>query len=256
MKQPVVIVGTGEIGGVCARGFLRLGHPVFPVNRDMSMVELAQSLPEPALVLIAVGEADLHSTLADVPLVWRERIALLQNELLPRDWLQHGFDNPTAISIWFEKKKGMDAKVLLPSPAFGPAAKLLVDALQTLDIAAREVNSAAEMAYELVRKNIYILTLNIAGLECGGNVEELWSDHHQLMQDVAREVMDIQDFLVGKPQDRERLLQGLKEGIDGDLQHGCTGRSAPARLIRNLEFADEAGLAVTKLREIKEKYVY
>ncbi len=33
-----------------------------------------------------------------------------------------GFVQPTVISVWFEKKKGRDVKVLIPSPAYGPAA--------------------------------------------------------------------------------------------------------------------------------------
>ena len=55
MKQPVVLVGVGEMGGVFARGLLRLGHPVYPVTRSVRMDELAQELPEPAMVLIAVA---------------------------------------------------------------------------------------------------------------------------------------------------------------------------------------------------------
>ncbi|MDH5301831.1 MAG: hypothetical protein OEW58_10770 [Gammaproteobacteria bacterium] len=255
MKQPVVLIGVGEVGGVVARGLLRTGYPVFPVTRGMNMNEVALQVPDPALVLVAVGEANLHDTLEQIPGVWRDRIGLLQNELLPRDWHKHAYRNPTAISIWFEKKKGMDAKVLLPSPAFGPQARLLVDALKAVDIPARETATADEMIWELVRKNIYILTINIAGLECGGNVKDLWNQHHELMNAVANEVIDIQEYLTHSTLDRPRLIAGLKEGIDGDLQHTCTGRSAPARLIRNLGFADQAGLAVPKLREIKARYV-
>lgn len=76
MKQPVVIIGLGEIGGVFARGFLRTGHPVYPVNRDSG--DLDQELTYPALVLVAVGEADLAPVMASLPETWRERIVLLQ----------------------------------------------------------------------------------------------------------------------------------------------------------------------------------
>jgi hypothetical protein len=38
---------------------------------------------------------------------------MMQNELLPRDWAIHDFIDPTVISVWFEKKKGMDSKVLI-----------------------------------------------------------------------------------------------------------------------------------------------
>ena len=39
MKNPVVVVGIGEMGSVFARGFLRLGHPAYPVTRVMKMLE-------------------------------------------------------------------------------------------------------------------------------------------------------------------------------------------------------------------------
>ncbi len=253
MKEGIVIVGMGEMAGVFARGFLRTGHPVYPVTRDMSMAAVAAEVPAPALVLIAVGEADLHPVLEQVPPAWRDRLGLLQNELLPRDWQAHGMENPSAISVWFEKKKGMDAKVLIASPAYGPRAQLLVDALNALDIAARSVASAEELEHELVRKNVYILTTNIAGLECGGTVKDLWQDHRALAETVAAEVMDIQAWLVGHDLDRARLMEGFVEGCEGDWEHKCMGRSAPARLKRNLGFADEAGLAVPKLRELAAK---
>lgn len=105
MKQPVVLVGVGEMGGVFARGLLRLGHPVFPVIRSMHMDELAEELPDPEMVLIAVAENELQPVLRQVPESWRTRLALLQNELLPDDW--RGIPGPTVISVWFEKKKGM-----------------------------------------------------------------------------------------------------------------------------------------------------
>jgi hypothetical protein len=38
--------------------------------------------------------------------------------------------------------------------------------------------------------------------------------------------------------------------FDGDPEHKCMGRSAPARLARAIRQADEAGLDVPRLREI------
>ncbi len=252
MKSPVVIIGLGEMGGVFARGLLRLGHPVYPVTREMDPATEAWTLPAPELVLVAVAEKDLHPTLARLPDTWRDRVALLQNELLPRDWQTHGLDHPTVISVWFEKKPGQEFRVLIPSPVYGPKAGLLVAALAKLDIPAHELDSPAALEYELVRKNVYILTTNIAGLVTGGTVEELWQQHRELATRVAHEVMDIQATLVTGPLDRERLLAGLVEGIEGDPQHQCMGRSAPARLERALRQADEAGITVPELRRIAE----
>ena len=254
MKKPVILVGVGEMGGVFARGILRSGYPVIPVTRQMNMQEVANETPDPQLVLVSVAENDLHPTLAALPAQWHRHLGLLQNELLPRDWQQYFYQNPTVISVWFEKKKGQDAKVLISSPAFGPEAQLLVDALATLDIPARVVSNEAALLFELVRKNVYILTTNIAGLVTGGNVEQLWNEHQTLAREVANEVIDIQEYLTQSKFDREQLIVGLVEGIEGDLQHMCMGRSAPGRLARALQYADEAGLAVNRLRDIQAKH--
>lgn len=255
MKEPIVVIGIGELGAVFARGLLRLGHPVYPINRDMKMAAEAEALPAPLMVLVAVAEADLSATLSALPDPWRDRIALLQNELLPRDWEQAGVEKPTVISVWFEKKKGQDSKVLIPSPIFGPHAKLLSDALEGLGIATRVVATAEEMLFELVRKNLYILTTNIAGLVVGGTVAELWHDQEALARKVALEVIDIQEQLTGKHFDNQALITAMLEAFNGDPQHGCMGRSAPARLRRALEEADSAGLAVPTLREIAKAHL-
>ncbi|WP_126456308.1 hypothetical protein [Sulfuriflexus mobilis] len=253
MKDPVVIVGMGEMAGVFARGFLRLGHPVYPITRDTSLTTMAGELPTPAMVLVAVAENDLHPVLEQLPSLWQERIVLLQNELLPRDWRAHDLADPTVISVWFEKKKGQDYKVLIPSPVFGPHAPLIADALHAIDIPCNVIDRTEELEYELVRKNVYILTTNIAGLEVGGNVSELWNNHPQLARDVANDVMDIQATLVNHSLDRDRLISGMLEAFEGDPEHGCMGRSAPTRLARALEIADQAGLEVKTLRAISKR---
>lgn len=250
MKDPIIVIGLGELGSVFARGFLRTGYPVFPVTRDMDMHNTANEYPDPKTVLIAVAEADIHDVLARCPENWKDRLILLQNELMPRDWQSANIEDPTVISVWFEKKKGMDSKIVLPSPIYGPHARLVFDALASLDIPSYLVDSEDELAYELVRKNLYILTTNIAGLEVGGNVEGLMNQNAEVMNAVAADVIDIQDWLTGSENDRQRLMEGLVEAIHGDLEHGCMGRSAPARLTRALSFADQAGLPVSKLREI------
>ncbi len=255
MNDPIVVIGTGEMSGVFTRGFLKQGYPVFPVNRNTDMEKMANALTAPALVLVAVGEADLHPVLERIPAAWRDCLALLQNELLPRDWESHGLQEPTVVSVWFEKKKGQDYKVLIPSPTYGVGAPILEKAMESLGIPSWEVGSHAEIEYELVRKNVYILTTNITGLELpsGTDVDVMWRDYQPLAREIANEVMDIQFWLIGRELDRERLIEGMVEGIQGDLEHKCMGRSAPARLIRNLGFADEAGLAVPRLREIAAK---
>lgn len=252
MKNPVILIGIGEMGGVFARGLLKLGYPVHPVTRNDSMQQVAREIENPELVLVAVAEKDLQSVLANLPDNWRDRLALLQNELLPRDWTAHHLQNPTVISVWFEKKKGQDAKVLIPSPAHGPYAALLCQALGVLDIPCRTLKNEDELLHELILKNVYIVTTNVCGLVTGGTVSQLWRRHEELARTIANEVMDIQEWLTGISIDRENMIQGMLVAFDGDPDHMCMGRSAPARLQRALQQADEAGLAVPKMCEIRQ----
>ncbi|NCA69526.1 MAG: hypothetical protein EOM91_05340 [Sphingobacteriia bacterium] len=248
MKGPIVLIGVGEMGGVFARGLLKLGHPVFPVTRGASLAMAAAQLPEPRLVLVAVGEADLPPTLAALPTCWRDRLGLLQNELLPADWA--GLPDPTLISVWFEKKPGRDHKVIIPSPIHGPNATLLADALATLKIPTRILPDADALVFELVLKNLYILTTNLAGLRTGGTVAELWEQHRDLAEQVGHEVIDLQEALTARRFDRAALFAGLAAAFAGDPEHACMGRSAPARLTRALQRGEALGLNLPVLRAI------
>ena len=245
-----VVIGLGQLGRVFAGGLLRTGRTVVPVNRGDDMFTVAHAHPDPELVLVAVAENDLHTVLAALPGAWRPRVALIQNELLPRDWEQYRYTDPTVISVWFEKKKGTDARPLIASPAAGPGAGLLCQALTAIDLPCREVGPGDELLFELVRKNLYILTTNIAGLKTGGTVSQLWATHESFARQVANEVMDIQDALTGVAHERDKLIAGMREAFDGDPDHGCTGRSAPARLARALQHADAFGLSVPTLRSL------
>lgn len=253
MNQPIVIIGIGELAGIFARGFLRNGYPVFPITRDMDITVALQAVPDPSLVLVAVAEKDFADVLAKIPSQWHERIGLLQNELLPADWQACNITNPTVISVWFEKKKCQDYKVLAPSPVYGPGADLIADSLEQIDIPCKRLSSPEALLIELVIKNIFVLTINIAGLVTGGTTGALWSDHNELARAVADEVIDLQEWITGNTFKRDQLIDGMVKGVKGDPHHKCTGRSAPARLKRVIELADEAGLAVPKIREIYTK---
>ncbi len=255
MQNPVIVIGIGEMASVFTRALLRYGYPVYPVNRETDMQVLAQHIPEPSLVLVGVGENVLHPVLDKIPTAWLNQLALLQNELLPRDWQRLNLPQPpTVISVWFEKKKGMDYKVLVPSPVYGPHASLLINALASLNIPAWELVSEKNLEFELVRKNVYILTTNITGLVIqhfsAETVKEMWVDYQDLAQEVAYDVIDIQEWLTGHRFDRKKLIKGMVVAIEGDPQHKCMGRSAPVRLSRAIEQADEARLSVTRLRDI------
>ncbi len=177
---------------------------------------MSEHLKEPEMVLVAVGdgESDLSPVLKQIPAHWKDRLYLLQNELLPHDWQAHHIENPTIISVWFEKKKGQDFKVLVPSPVIGPKAEIIKDALATLDIPAWIVKDDQEMLFELVRKNLYILTTNIAGLDMppDSNVNDRWNENRDLALKVIDDVLTIQSHLTGQnfdDADKERLITAI-----------------------------------------------
>ena len=255
MNQPVVIIGIGELGGVFAKAFLHAGYPVYPVTREMDIDQTAEKISAPRMVLVAVAEKDFASVMQSIPAPWRNCIGLLQNELLPRDWQSYNIDEPTVISVWFEKKKGMDYNVLIPSRVFGLQARVVADALAGIDIACEILSTADDLLYELVRKNVFVFTINIAGLVLpdGTTTADLWARHNDLALAVANEVIDVQEWLTGTSFDRKRLVDGLIEGINGDLQHKCKGRSAPGRLERVIAVADKAGLGIPRIRQIQTR---
>ncbi|RUM83189.1 MAG: hypothetical protein DSZ16_00870 [Candidatus Thioglobus sp.] len=253
MKKPIVVLGIGELGSVFSRAFLKNNHAVYPITRSTDIDELKASI-DPELILVCTAEGDLQSALSSIPSEWKDRVAMMQNELLPRDWEPQNFTNPTVISVWFEKKKGMDSKVLISSPAYGAKAKILSESLALIDIPAHVVADDNALLFELVLKNLYILTTNIAGLaiEPGTNVDDLRHQHLSLMRDVSKDILSLQTQLTGQSFDETQLEQGIIKAFEGDLKHGCMGRSAPARLDRALDQANEFNLEVPTLQKIKD----
>lgn len=249
MNKSVVVVGMGEMGSVFARGFLRAGYSVHPVVRGMEMKDVAADNRQPEMVLLAVGEADLQEQLMRVPNLWKKKLILLQNELLPRDWEPLKLD-PTVISVWFEKKKGQDSKVIIPSPVFGRHAQQVADALASIDISTKVLDSESALLQELVLKNVYILTTNIAGLEVGGNVGQLWDEHKIVAESVALDVIRLQEALTGQALDHQAIIDSMVDAFNGDREHMCMGRSAPVRLQRALMLAKQYDLSLSMLERI------
>ncbi|BBB23173.1 conserved hypothetical protein [Abyssogena phaseoliformis symbiont OG214] len=255
MKKPIVVLGIGELGSVFSRAFLKNNYPVYPITRQTNIDELANTI-NPELILVCTAEADLQNALQSIPKQWKDRVAMMQNELLPRDWQTHNFTNPAVISVWFEKKKSMDSKILISSPTYGKKAQILVDSLALIDIPAHMLNSEEALLFELVLKNLYILTTNIAGLaiEKGATVDDLHNQYLDLMLDISSDVLKLQSALTGKTFSESDLEQGMIKAFQGDLEHKCMGRSAPARLKRALELAKMFNLSVPTLKKIGSKH--
>ncbi len=252
MKKPIVIIGIGELGAEFARGFLRCGYPVYPVTRQTDVTELSQHLPDPELVLIAVQEQALESVLQTLPTCWRDKIALIQNELLPRHWRQFNLPDPTVAVVWFEKKPDMVLTNILYTPVYGPKSAVLTEALERLGVPTKQLENEEQLLYELVRKALYILTVNICGLVENCTVGQLWEKHRNLALDVAHESIRILRWLCGENLDEQQLIDGVVEGIKDRPNRRCLGRSAKSRLERALQYAQEAGIETPKLREIQD----
>lgn len=256
MTSPVVIVGMGELGGVFARGFLKLGHPVVPVTREHTAQGALGDAPEPALALVTVGEDDLAPALESLPAAWRPRVGLVQNELLPSHWQAHGVAEPTVVIVWFEKKGGRDVLEVRPTLACGPAAELSTRALGALGIACRTIPET-ELAHELCLKNLYILTLNLSGLETQGVAGDLLGKDRALYDELSRELVTLERALFGEDFafDEARLRADLEKSILADPAHGCAGRTAKGRLARNVAHAKRLGLDLPCLARLAEKHL-
>jgi ketopantoate reductase len=250
MERPVGIVGLGQLGGIFGQGLLALGHPVLPILRGDTAASLVAHDPE--LVLVAVAEKDLDAVLASLPDALRDRVALLQNELLPPDWRAHRIEHPTVAIVWFEKKRGRGAHVVRTTRVAGPYAELLVRALEAVDMPARRVHDD-DVAFELVRKNLYIVGANLAGLAAPGTTGDLCQQHRELATAILDDVLAIESARLGVELPRESLLECVFLDFARDPEHAATGRSAPARLARAIARADHHGLAVPTIRALAAK---
>jgi hypothetical protein len=250
MQAPIVIIGIGELGGEFARGFLRCGFPVYPITRHTDLEKASLDIPDPALVLITVQEHELDNMLGKLPKPWREKICLVQNELLPRHWQRHQLCTPTVAVVWFEKKPEMALTNILYTPVYGPHAEIVTRALDAIGIPTQILNNETELLYELARKSLYILTVNICGLVANVSVSDLWHHHQNLARTVAKEAINLLEWLCGQKLPTERLINGMVEGIEDCPHRNCLGRSAQARLKRALDHAATAKIETPKMQEI------
>ena len=250
MKPPVVIIGMGELGGEFARGFLRCGYPVIPVLRHMELASVAAETPFPETVLVTVPEADLHQVLGQLPKQWSDRVTLVQNELTPSHWQRHGLEEVTVAVVWFEKKPGKPLTDILFTPVYGPGDFLVLRALEKLGVETRRLNSEDELIFELARKSLYILTLNITALEVEASAGEIWYRHQQLARAVAVEVMMVLEPRFGRTLPGEKLIGAMVEGIDDCPDRPARGRRACQRLQGVIKEAGRKGLKVPTLERL------
>jgi len=258
MTRWTLLVGVGQLGGIFSHGCLRRGQTVVPITRRKRVDELgarADLASPPEMVLLTVGEDALPEVVPAIPPAWRERVVLVQNELLPDVWTGLSLTDPTVAVVWFEKKAGRPVREILPSPVSGPVAGEVVATLQELGIGAEEVTPGAPLEDSLVAKNVYVVGFNVAGLSSAAPAEATVADLFGTpgFSAVAEDVLAIQEARLGRRVDRDAILDRVREAVARDPAHGAKGRSAPARFARAIAHADAAGLAVPALRRLAEE---
>jgi len=249
VQSPLVIVGLGQLGSLFRDAFEAAGHEVASVTRTSDRAELGRLHPAPGLVLVTVGEDDLDACLTGLPPAWKSRVALVQNELRPGQWLQAGVNEPTVLVVWFERKQGLAPKAVRESVVFGPHADFLASSLVPLGLVTRLVDEDA-LAFELCLKNLYILSLNLCGLAWGGTAGALLSEHGEQFARVTHELLSIERALFGVALDERALSTELERAILADRRHATAGRSAPRRFERTLAHARQLGIEVPHLRAL------
>lgn len=245
----VLLVGPGQLARVLAGGLVACGVSLDVVRRG----EPIAPREEHDVILVAVGERELDGVLSAIPEPFRDRLALLQNELVPAQWRAHGVSRPTVLVVWFEKKAGRTTKVVQATEVAGPHAALFARALAAMDLPAT-VLADDTLAAALVVKNLYIVGSNVLGLAVGGTTGELATTHRARSEALLREVLAIERSRLSPEDaaslDDEALLARTFAAFLADPAHGTVGRTARERLERALVRARGAGLATPELAAI------
>ena len=63
MNTTAIVIGVGEIGAVFTRSILRLGHPVFPIDRDTDLPGLARVIDRARLGLDVPTVRDIQRSI-------------------------------------------------------------------------------------------------------------------------------------------------------------------------------------------------
>jgi len=260
VNEAVVVVGMGQLGRLFSEGFLQLGEAVIPVLRGQS---LAARLPSsPRLLFLAVGEEAVGGALDAVPDAHLDRVVLIQNELRPDVWApryQGHSSAPTVGIVWFERKLQRPPHVVLPSVLHGPVAPAMSQVLARLGLPARTISGQAELHHQLALKNLYILGLNFAGLSGFQRAKELL-DGALFWQRLVDELIGLEQASLNRwaagtggahpVLDRLRLKADLNGALAADPEHACAGRSAGARLVRTLSYAEQLAVQLVECRRI------
>ncbi len=246
-------MGMGQLGALFAERASASGHEVVAIRRGDAIDEKLA----PERVIVTVGEDDLASGLASLPPAWKDRVVLVQNELVPEQWLAHGITRPTVAVVWFEKKKDELARVVLPTPIAGPWAAPLAAMLNDVGLEAHTIDEAL-LPSALLDKNVYILVSNLAGLVAPIGTTTSALLELPLLETTSRvfaDVLAVESARISLPLDADTASAAMMRAFLADPDHVASGRSAPRRLVRTLERAERLGLAVDTLRQLSRGVV-
>ena len=251
MSETVVVIGMGQLGSLFASMIAKRGARVIALRRN-DTIDAALAVDH---VIVSVGEDDLAPVLASLPLGWRDRVVLVQNELAPDQWLAHGIARPTVAIVWFEKKKDQPARVVLPTPIAGPWAEPLAAMLNDMGLSAAAIDDAL-LGRTLLDKNVYILVSNLAGLVAPAGTTTGGLLDLAMLERTTRvfaDVLAVESVRLGLPVDSDTASAAMLRAFLADPDHVAAGRSAPARLRRTLARAEALGVDVPALREISAR---
>jgi len=226
----LVVLGMGELGALYATAALKLGLTVTPGTRSHAVDWTA--VPRDTPVLVAVGEDAVVPVLRSVPLVHRDNVILLQNELFPQVWKAALVEEPTVMVPWFSKKKGKLVELSRPTLMHGRWAPLLEDLHRTLGIPSTVTGHAAQRDEGLVAKYTFILTINVLGvakdLTLGTWLQQDAATVHAVLEDART----LGEALLGARVDENTVRTQVLEAFAFLANHPARGRTAAARVQR------------------------
>jgi hypothetical protein len=252
-NREALVVGMGELGSVFSVGLLRRGYSVTPVLRSTPEETILTRPLQPSLCVISVTEDDLQSVLDGWLRRYADRWVLVQNELRPSEWERRGLSTPTVAVVWFEKKQGSVVHPIISTPVHGPHSGVIVDALTSLGIPAHQEPDPEQLLFELCLKNLYVLSMNFAGLVFPKDVGTIWYDNRAYLDQIFAEVLELEAAQMQRNLPTQSLCIELERVIIADPRHAAAGRSALARLNRSLRTAKRLGIKTPTLDEIYKR---
>ncbi len=247
--RDLVIYGVGELGRLYGAAALRVGLRVTPITRDGEPARVLAGLGADVPILVSVGEDALDGVLASLPQERATAPILLQNDLFPSRWEQHGL-TPTVIVAWLLKKRGTQLTVARSSPVYGKHAPLVLALHEAMGAAAHELARPAQLAQALVEKYAFILGINALGMLRDRTLSGWQQEDPLRVRAVTSEAATLGAALSGIELDRAACERAVDEAFHALGTMSARGRTAASRVRRALTQAHDLGLSLPELEKI------